>query len=160
MKGSLRLLLPRCGAYAEVREGDIAFPGMQANIGNPVSSHISTQRRIQSPQVEAYCSTTSHRAEEAVVDLNNLLDCLTCNPVSSSCSRVCSNDNAPLKAKRQCRGTVGKFDGTVRVGMVIGGSSKEGRRLSQCQLLFRLQVLKAILPTSKGGETAYTGYWR
>jgi hypothetical protein len=71
------------------------------------------------PHTCTYSSATSHGAEQAVVDLNDLLDRLTRYPVSCRCSRVGCNDDAALEAEGKRCGTVGNLDGAVGVGVVV-----------------------------------------
>jgi hypothetical protein len=69
--------------------------------------------------VLSYGSATSHGAQQAVVDLNDLLDRLTRYPVSRCGSRVGGYDDAALEAEGKRRGSVGNLDGAVGVGVVV-----------------------------------------
>lgn len=71
-------------------------------------------------ETSTYRCTTGHGTQQAAVDLNDLLHRLTGNPVSSCCSRICSDNDAALVAEGQGGGTVGDLDGTLRVGVVVG----------------------------------------
>ena len=77
-----------------------------------VPSRITLSRRT-------YSSATSHGSQQAVVDLNDLLDRLTCYPVSGSGSRVGGYDDAALEAEGKGCGAVGNLDGAVGVGVVV-----------------------------------------
>jgi hypothetical protein len=106
----------RCGACVGARGGDIACPGMRASIGSP----IACQHASPSPPLSGtYSSATSHGSQQAVVDLNDLLDCLTRYPVSSRGSRVSGYNDAALEAEGEGRGAVGDLDGAVGVGVVV-----------------------------------------
>lgn len=67
-----------------------------------------------------YSSTAGHGTQQAAVDLDDLLDRLTGNPVTGSRSRICSDDDAALVAEGEGGGAVGDLDGTLRVGVVVG----------------------------------------
>jgi hypothetical protein len=107
---------PRCGACVGARADDIACRGMRASIGSPI--HVNLSFRFQSPTC-TYSSATSHGSQQAVVDLNDLLDRLTCYPISSCCSRVGGDDDAALEAEGKRCGAVGNLDGAVGVGVVV-----------------------------------------
>jgi hypothetical protein len=66
-----------------------------------------------------YSSATSHGSQQAAVDLNDLLDCLTSYPVSGGCSRIGGYDDAALEAEGEGCGTVGNLDRAVGVGVVV-----------------------------------------
>jgi len=83
-----------------------------------VSNSVSVDR--------TYSSSTSHRPQQAVVDLYDFLDSLTCDPVAGSSSRICSDDDPSLKTEGKRSGTVREFNGTVGIGMVVCCCSKEG----------------------------------
>ena len=118
--GSWRLQRRRYGACVGVRGGDIACLGMRASIGSPVlhqysGSFLSSCRGGDC----TYSSATSHGSQQAVVDLNDLLDRLTGYPVSSCCTRIGGYDDATLEAEGEGCGTVGNLDGAVGVGVVV-----------------------------------------
>jgi hypothetical protein len=66
-----------------------------------------------------YSSATSHGSQQAVVDLNDLLDSLAGYPVSGRCSRIGGYNNAALEAESERCGAVGNLDGAVGVGVVV-----------------------------------------
>lgn len=68
-------------SFAEAREGDIACLGMRASIDSPVIT-ISNPP-VKSPSCRAYRSATSHRSQKTAIDLDDLLDRLTRDPVPS-----------------------------------------------------------------------------
>src|ERR1700753_520085 len=77
----------------------------------------------------AICRTTCHSSQQCAVNLNDLLDCLTSNPVSSCGSRVCANYNATLEAESKSGGSVGNLDGAVGIRMVVSHGAEPGRWL-------------------------------
>jgi len=89
---------------------------MRASIGSPV--HINIYHHLLLHR-DTYGSATSHGPQQAVVDLNDLLDRLTCYPVSGRRSRVGGDDDAALEAEGEGRGAVGNLDGAVGVGVVV-----------------------------------------
>jgi hypothetical protein len=66
-----------------------------------------------------HSSATGHGAQQTVVDLDDLLDRLTCYPVTGCGSRVGGDDDAALEAEGERRGAVGDLDGAVWVGVVV-----------------------------------------
>ena len=111
----------RCGACAAVRGDGIACQGMQASIGSPTTCQNTAFLPTWPCHVEVtYSSATSHGSQQAAVDLNDLLDRLTCYPVSSSGTRVGGYNDAALESKGLGCGTVGDLDGAVWVGVVVG----------------------------------------
>ena len=78
---------------------------------------------------KAYGSSTSHRPEQAVIDLNDLLHRLTRYPIASRRPTVCRDDDATLEPKAQGRCTVGKLDGAVGIRGVIGLGPEPACRL-------------------------------
>jgi len=69
--------------------------------------------------VYTYSSATSHGSQQAVVDLNDLLDRLTRYPVSGRSSRIRGYDDAAFEAEGEGCGAVGNLDGAVGVGVVV-----------------------------------------
>lgn len=51
----------------------------------------------------AHRSSTCHRSEQAVVDFDNLLHCLTCYPVPRASSGVGGDNDTTLKSESQRR---------------------------------------------------------
>jgi hypothetical protein len=80
--------------------------------------HVNTSFRSSFPTC-TYSSATSHGSQQAVVDLNDLLDRLTGYPVSGRCSRIGGYNDAALEAEGERCGTVGDLDGAVGVGVVV-----------------------------------------
>jgi hypothetical protein len=107
----------RYGACVGVRGGDIAYPGMRASIGSP--AHISILIRYSWLLVFSYSRATSHGSQQTTVDLNDLLDCLTCYPVSGCGSRVGGYDDTTLEAESEGGSSVGDLDGAVGIGVVV-----------------------------------------
>jgi hypothetical protein len=108
----------RYGACGGARADDIACPGMRASIGSPiVYQHPPWSSRLN--VMVSYGSATSHSSQQAVVDLNDLLDRLTRYPISSRRSRVGGYDDAALEAEGERRGSVGDLDGAAGVGVVV-----------------------------------------
>ena len=68
----------------------------------------------------AYSSATSHGAQQAVVDLDDLLHRLRGYPVACRGPGVCCHDYASLEAKRQRGGSMCDLDGAVWVRVVVG----------------------------------------
>lgn len=79
--------------------------------------------------VLAVGGAAGHGAQQAVVDLDHLLDGLGRDPVPSRRSRVRRYDDAPLEPEGQRRGAVGDLDGAVGVRAVVGGGAEPGRGL-------------------------------
>ena len=77
----------------------------------------------------SYRCASSHSAQQAVVDFDDFLDCLTRNPVTGGGSRVGGNDDAALKPKSECGCSVRELDRAIWVRVVVGMSSQKGRRL-------------------------------
>lgn len=73
----------------------------------------------------AYSSSPRHGSKQAVVDLDNLLHCLTRNPVTGSGSGVCGDDDATLKPECQRRRAVRQLYRAVGIGVVIGHGTEE-----------------------------------
>jgi hypothetical protein len=94
---------------------------LHAQVCKPVLTVLrqSVPESQGSPPKYTYSSATSHGSQQAVVNLNDLLDRLTCYPVSSRCSRVGGYDDAALEAEGKRCGTVGNLDGAVGVGVVV-----------------------------------------
>jgi hypothetical protein len=80
-----------------------------------VLAYVNIQPCLPLYWVLSYSSATSHGPQQAVIDLNDLLDRLTRYPVSRRGSRVGSYDDAALEAEGERRGTVGDLDGAVGV---------------------------------------------
>lgn len=74
--------------------------------------------------VLAVGSATGHGAQQAVVDLDDLLDCLTRYPVAGRGPRVGGDDDAALEAEGERCSAVGDLDGAVGVGVVVGHCTK------------------------------------
>ena len=68
----------------------------------------------------AYRGTARHRAQQGAVDLNDLLDRLTRDPIARRRSAVRGHDDAALESEGQGGGAVGDFDGALRVAVVVG----------------------------------------
>ena len=64
-----------------------------------------------------------------MVDLDDLLHRLACDPVALRGARVRSHDDTALEAECQRGGAVGELDGAVGVGVVISMGAEEGVRL-------------------------------
>lgn len=129
---------------------------------------ISYIRRSKIVVQRTYCRTTSHSAQKTGDRLvlrpvtvqrqtqprhgNDLLHCLTGNPVSCRSSRIRSNNltaihqyyitarvagpktyDSMLESERQCRRSVSEFYGTAWIRVVICHSTKKGRGLDRCQ---------------------------
>lgn len=67
-----------------------------------------------------YSSTTGHCAQQAVVDLDDLLNGLGSDPVSSRSSRIGGDNNTSLESECECGGTVSDLNWAVWVGVVVG----------------------------------------
>lgn len=70
--------------------------------------------------IRTYRSTSSHGSQQAAVDLNDLLDCLTGDPVARCGSRIRGDDDATLEAKGECCRSVRNLDRAVGVAVVVG----------------------------------------
>jgi hypothetical protein len=94
---------------------------LHAEICEPVLAVLCTSvsRETSLLRTCTYSSATSHGTQQAVVDLNDLLDCLTRYPVSGSGSRIGGYDDAALEAEGKRCGSVGNLDGAVGVGVVV-----------------------------------------
>ena len=89
------------------------------------SSSLQLRRILQSPtRSMTYSSTTSHCAQQAVINLNNLLDSLRSDPVSSRSSGIGGDNNASLESECECGGSVSDLNGAVWVGVVVGCCAK------------------------------------
>lgn len=68
---------------------------------------------------DAYSSASGHGPQQAIVDLNDLLNRLTGYPVSGRRPRVCGYNDAAFEAEGEGRSAVGDLDGAVGVGVVV-----------------------------------------
>lgn len=66
-----------------------------------------------------YGSTSSHGTQQTAVDLNDLLDCLTGDPVTGCCSRIGGDDDAALEAEGESGCSVSDLDGAIGVAVVV-----------------------------------------
>ena len=123
-------MLPRrrYGACGGAREVDIACRGRLTNTDNPVRALVSVCR-VHLILTLPYRSTPSHRTQQAIVNFNNLLDCLTRNPISCRSSGICSYNDASLESKCERCCAMCKLDRTMRVGMIVCQRAEEGRGL-------------------------------
>lgn len=64
--------------------------------------------------------TTSHGTQQLGIDLNNLLDGLTSDPVSCSGSGVGRHNDTALESEGEGRCTVSELDGAAGVRVVVG----------------------------------------
>lgn len=71
-------------------------------------------------RLSTYRSATSHSPQQTAINLNDLLDRLTRDPVPSRRSRIRGDYYAALESERECRGAVCDLDGAVGVGVVVG----------------------------------------
>jgi hypothetical protein len=112
--------LGRCGDGDTALVSELVETTLHAEICEPVLAVLpkSVPGHIILPKC-TYSSTTGHGSQQAVVDLNDLLDRLTRYPVSGGCSRVGGYDDAALEAEGKGRGTVGNLDRAVGVGVVV-----------------------------------------
>lgn len=62
----------------------------------------------------------------AVLDLDNLLDSLTGNPVSGCGSRIGSDDDSIFESEGKCCGSVGNLYWDVWVCGIVGDGAEEG----------------------------------
>ena len=67
-----------CGGAHEV---DIAYRGKLTSTGSPIQASAPVFS-ITNSFLETHRSTTGHCPQQAVVDLDHLLDCLTGNPIT------------------------------------------------------------------------------
>ncbi len=67
--------------------------------------------------------TAGHGAQEAAVDLDDLLDRLRGDPVALRGPRVCRHHDAALEAEGQRRRAVGDLDRAAGVRVVVGRST-------------------------------------
>lgn len=170
-RGSLRLRRQRCGVCGGVRGDGIACQGMRASIDSPESKlsvsiiqngfqvcevlSIATQGMWSfSKKGKTHSSSTSHRTQQAPIDLNDLLHRLTRNPVSGCSSGVRRNDDSTLESESQCRCTVSELNRAVRVCIVVGSCSQpRGRLFHMCKLS------RSSNFTRKGVWDTYLCYW-
>ena len=69
---------------------------------------------------QTHSSAPSHRTQQTAINLNNLLDRLTRNPIPRRRPRVRAHDDPALVPEGQRGGAVGDFDGAVGVRVVVG----------------------------------------
>ena len=74
--------------------------------------------QVRQPVLAVGCAAR-HRAQQAVVDLDHLLDRLRRDPVAGCRTRVGAHDDAALEAEGECGGTVSDLDRAVGVLVVI-----------------------------------------
>lgn len=86
---------------------------MQPTLHAQVSKPVLTIRR-----------SSRHRAQQTRVDLNDLLDRLTGDPIPRRCSGVCGYDDTALEAECEGGCAVGDFDGARGVGVVVCHASE------------------------------------
>ena len=67
---------------------------------------------------KTYSSPASHGPQKRRINLNNLLNSLTSDPIPGGSPAIRRDDDTSLKAKGERRCAVGQFDGTRGVGMV------------------------------------------
>lgn len=79
--------------------------------------------------VLAVGGAAGHRAQQAVVDLDDLLDRLRRDPVAGRRARVRRHDDAALEPEGQRRRAVGDLDRAVGVRAVVGCCTQPGRGL-------------------------------
>lgn len=79
------------------------------------SSPMSSRHIALSSWLLPYRRTARHRSQQAVVNLDDLLDRLTCDPVSRRRPRVRRHDDAALEAEGQRRRPVRNLDRAVWV---------------------------------------------
>lgn len=91
---------------------------MRASIGSPVLM-ISMIVQVNDCIHVSYSSASSHGAQQAAVDFDDLLHRLTGDPVARCCSRVCGNNDAALEAEGECGGSVGNLDGAIGVAVIV-----------------------------------------
>lgn len=74
---------------------------LYSEIGKPELTILSD--RISTKDVDlmrmTYRSTTSHGAQKAVVNFDDLLHSLAGNPISRRSSRICAHNNTALKSE-------------------------------------------------------------
>lgn len=81
--------------------------------------------QIRKP-VLAIRRSTSHRPQQAAVDLDDFLDSLRSDPVTRSSTRIRGDDDAAFEAEGEGGGAVGDLDGALRVGVVVGHGAQPG----------------------------------
>lgn len=93
--------------------------------------------------MSTYSSTTSHGTQQAVVDLDDFLHRLTCDPVACCRSRIRGDDNTALETKSECSRPVCNLDRAVGIGVIVCRCSKPSRRLYQAVLAWiQVDIMK------------------
>ena len=97
---------------------------MRANIDSPASL-VRTEAFVLclSLCLSTYSGATGHGSQQAIIDFDDLLDCLACYPIPSCRSWVRAYYYTALESEGESGGTMGNLDGTVGVRVVIGHGS-------------------------------------
>src|SRR5579871_2147822 len=86
--------------------------------------------QIRKP-VLTVCSSTSHCPQQPVINFYDLLDSLRCNPITSRCPRICTNDDSTLKPEGESCGTVCELDRNLAICIIIGHAPEPRGRLDK-----------------------------